>query len=331
MSSLWFLTVELNWPQPHPAGAKARRQFAPLAARLKPCPCYKTLDAGRNAKAGSGGRSGPFEGPYNKASGFAGGYLLCCICGPTKVVPFCKTLLAPGFSASCSAPARCVLGGFRKLLSLATSCALLSAGALLSFGQAPAPSAKVLAQRVDHHYNSLHSLKAGFTESYEGLGMSRTESGTLLLLKPGRMKWDYSSPPGKIFLLDGKYAWLYTPGDAHVQRIAAKDLDDLRSPLRYLLGHAELAKELNGLAVKPAPNGQFTLTGIPKNMESRVARLALTVTAEGTITGIEIVETDGAVTRFTFSHEQPDAPLSANTFRFRAPPGVPVVDSLPPV
>ena len=43
-----------------PAGAKARRQFALLAARLKPCPCYKALDAGRNAKAGSGGRSGPF-------------------------------------------------------------------------------------------------------------------------------------------------------------------------------------------------------------------------------------------------------------------------------
>ena len=43
--------------------------------------------------------------------------------------------------------------------------------------------------------------------------MNRTESGTLLLLKPGRMKWEYSAPPGKLFLLDGKYAWFYSRGD----------------------------------------------------------------------------------------------------------------------
>ena len=75
--------------------------------------------------------------------------------------------------------------------------------------------------------------------------MQRTESGTLLLVKPGRMKWEYSSPPGKIFLLDGKYAWFYTKGDAQVQRIPAKELDDLRSPLRFLLGHTNLEKEID--------------------------------------------------------------------------------------
>ena len=82
-----------------------------------------------------------------------------------------------------------------------------------------APRCPALAQRVNQHYNKLHSLKAGFTESYAGLGMHRQESGTLLLLKPGRMRWDYSSPAGKLFLLDGKYAWFYTQGDAQVQRI----------------------------------------------------------------------------------------------------------------
>ena len=66
-----------------------------------------------------------------------------------------------------------------------------------------APTAHDVALRVDRHYNQLRSLKASFSETYQGMGMKRTESGTLLLVKPGRMKWDYSSPPGKIFLLDG--------------------------------------------------------------------------------------------------------------------------------
>jgi outer membrane lipoprotein carrier protein len=55
------------------------------------------------------------------------------------------------------------------------------------------------------------------------------------------------------------------------------------------------------------------------------------VTADGTITGIEIEEPDGALTRFTFTGEQPNAPVPAETFRFKAPAGVPVVDALPPV
>jgi outer membrane lipoprotein carrier protein len=197
--------------------------------------------------------------------------------------------------------------------------------------QTPGFSAHELAQRVDRHYNQLRSLKAEFTESYEGLGMRRTESGTLLLLKPRRMRWDYSDPPGKLFLLDGKYAWFYTLGDPQVQRLAAKQLDDMRSPLRFLLGHTELEKEMTGLALAPTSGGLFTLSGVPKGQEKRVSRLALTVTAEGTITGIEIEEADGAITRFRFTGEVPNADLPAGQFRFSLPPGVAVVDAAPPV
>ena len=68
---------------------------------------------------------------------------------------------------------------------LAGACAVLCASAALSFCQASVPSAKDLAARVDRHYNELHSLKAGFSERYEGIGIHRTESGTLLLKSRG--------------------------------------------------------------------------------------------------------------------------------------------------
>jgi outer membrane lipoprotein carrier protein len=207
--------------------------------------------------------------------------------------------------------------------------ALLYPASLLA--QGGPPSAQEMAKRVDHHYDSLHSLKAGFNESYNGMGQTRSESGTLLLAKPGRMRWDYNSPAGKVFLLDGKYGWFYTPGDPQVQRIPAKNLDDLRSPLRFLLGHTELEKEIVHLTMTPAANGGFVLSGQPKGQENRVTRLALTVTAAGAILGIEVEEGDGAVTRFEFRGEQTDVPVPPDTFRFKAPAGVPVVDALPPV
>jgi outer membrane lipoprotein carrier protein len=218
---------------------------------------------------------------------------------------------------------------FRKMLCGGQLLAAVFMSALLPAQQGP--SAHELAQRVDHHYNQLHSLKAGFTESYEGLGMQRTESGTLLLVKPGKMRWDYSSPAGKLFLLDGKYAWFYTKGDPQVQRMLSKQLDDLRSPLRFLLGHTELEKEMDTLTMAPAGEGRYTLSGQPKGQEQRVSKLALTVTADGTIVGIEIDEADGAITRFAFSGEAANAAIAAEEFRFTPPAGVPVVNAAPPV
>jgi len=193
------------------------------------------------------------------------------------------------------------------------------------------PDVPAIAQCVDQHYNKLHSLKAGFTETYAGLGMHRQESGTVLLLKPGRIRWDYSSPPGKVFVIDGKYAWFYATGDAQVQRIEAKKLDDLQSPLRFLLGRTQLEKELTHITVKPAPNGASTLTGQAKGQEQRIARVSLTITDAGAITAIEIEEVDGAITSFTFTDEVPNAPVPPGAFHFIPPAGVPVIDARPPV
>jgi outer membrane lipoprotein carrier protein len=200
-----------------------------------------------------------------------------------------------------------------------------------AFAQTAVPSAAKLAAAVDHHYNSLKRLRVHFTESYEGMGMDRHESGILLLEKPGRMRWNYAEPPGKVFVLDGKYGWFYTPGDAQVQQIPAKKLDDLRSPLRFLLGHAQLTRELDGLTMTPTDNGHFRLRGVPKGMEQRVQSLEVTVTADGTIHAMTLEELDGSRTSFAFTDEEENPALAAETFRFAPPAGVPVIEGAPPV
>jgi outer membrane lipoprotein carrier protein len=85
------------------------------------------------------------------------------------------------------------------------------------------------------------------------------------------------------------------------------------------------------LTLKPVAAGRYVLSGQPKGQEQRVSRLSLTVTADGTIDGIEIEEADGAITRFAFTGEVTNAPVAADSFRFSAPAGVPVVDAAPPV
>lgn len=218
--------------------------------------------------------------------------------------------------------------GIRRLVlavTLATFCGLTAAA------QAGSLTAVELAKRIDRHYNSLHSLEVQFTQRYEGMGMNRKEAGVLLLKKPGKMRWTYSQPDGKLFVLDGKYGYFYSPGDTEVQRVPVKKLDDMRSPLRLLLGHAKLEEELTGLAIAPQADGTYVLTGVPKGLEKRVASFSVTATPEGVIRSMKVEQTDGITNAFVFADEKPDAAAPDAEFVFNAPAGVKVVEGLPPV
>jgi outer membrane lipoprotein carrier protein len=206
--------------------------------------------------------------------------------------------------------------------------------AVSASASAQQPSAATLAKKVDAHYNHLHSLETRYTERYQGMGMDRTESGTLTLLKPGRMRWAYDSPQGKVFILDGTNAISYTPGDAQATRFPEKKLDDLRSPLRFLLGHTELEKELQGLSVTLVNlNGQtgYTLWGTPVGIEQRVRSLAVTVDAQGVIHTLRIEETDGAITTFSFSEMRENVSVNDSDFRFIPSPGVTIIEGAAPI
>jgi outer membrane lipoprotein carrier protein len=208
----------------------------------------------------------------------------------------------------------------RTVLAICVGCASL----------AHAQGDDAVVRRVDDHYNHLASLRAHYAEHYTGMGMDRTEEGTLLLKKPGRMRWSYDEPVGKVFVLDGRFAWFYTPGDAQATRVPAKELDDLRSPLRFLLGHTQLKKELDNLTVTAEGSG-FRIAGVPKGMAQKVKLLTLGVSAGGAIETMRLEEVDGAVTEFAFSGMQENVPVKDADFVFTPPAGVTVVNGLPPI
>lgn len=218
----------------------------------------------------------------------------------------------------------------KAVLALALSLSVLAEAQTPSTKLPISVASDAIIRKVDGHYNHLSSFKARYTEHYAGMGMDRIESGTLLLKKPGRMKWSYDTPAGKVFVLDGKFAWFYTPGDLQAQRIPAKQLDDLRSPLRFLLGHTQLRKELDSLTV--APDAQnYRISGIPKGMAQRVKALTLLVDAAGAIQRMKLEEVDGAVTEFAFTALQENVPAKDAEFAFIPPAGVTIVEGLPPI
>src|SRR5512146_2956768 len=210
---------------------------------------------------------------------------------------------------------------------------LLCLGALLLCLPALGDASNVheTAERVDRHYNALSSLRTQFTEIYRGGGISRTESGVMYLKKPGRMRWDYETPRKKVFLTDGKTAWFYVPGERQARRTAVKNLVDFRSPLRYLLGHTKLGKEMKNLSlVSAGPNaepGDVVLSGVPKGMEDRVQLVQLEIAPDGSIVRISIEEVDGSLTEFRFQHPVKNVKVADASFRFVPPAGVEVMNA----
>jgi outer membrane lipoprotein carrier protein len=193
-----------------------------------------------------------------------------------------------------------------------------------------------VAAGVDDHYNHLHSLQAEFTEIYHGSGIERTESGTLWLAKgglkkPGKMRWEYRSPREKLFVSDGKDAWLFVPGDRQARRTEARKLDDIRSPLAFLLGKSKLEKELQGLSlapdVDPITAGDIVLRGVPQAMADRVSEILLEVTPQHRIVRIVISQVDGSATEYRFSDQKEDEAISEGLFQFKPPPGTETVES----
>ena len=210
-------------------------------------------------------------------------------------------------------------------VSLIVSC-------LLPFGvnAAPAADVKSIAANVDNHYNHLRSLQAEFTEVYRGSGMDRTESGTLWLKKPGKMRWEYRSPKEKLFVSNGKDAWFYVADDRQARKESAKKLEDVRSPLAFLLGKTKLEKELRGLSlapdIQPFRSGDVVLRGVPTAMADQIAEIVLEVTAQNQIVRLIIQGIDGASTEYRFDDQKEDVSVSEGRFDFKAPPGTEVIE-----
>jgi outer membrane lipoprotein carrier protein len=195
-----------------------------------------------------------------------------------------------------------------------------------------AEEVRPLARAVDDHYNHLRSLESDFTEIYRGDGPERVESGTLWLKKPRKMRWEYRSPSEKLFISDGEAVWFYLPAERQLRKTSLKKLDDLRSPLAFLLGKTKLENELRGLskAVDQSPlgAGNTLLRGVPKGVAPRnasagqVNEVLLEITPSNQIVRIVFEEADGATMEFRFADWKENVELKDSQFQFTPPPGV---------
>lgn len=181
---------------------------------------------------------------------------------------------------------------------------------------------------VQEHYNNIKTLQVTFTEKSAFQGRTRTEKGELYLRKPGRMRWDYTSPAGKVFVSDGKYIYMYTPSDNRYERTPMKETEDMRAPLAFLLGRLNFNDDFREFKAQPDGRGNAFITALPKSDKMPYTEVTFLVSpADSVIHWLRVRNQDGSEMEFVFENEKKNPPLKEGLFKFTPPPGAEVVDT----
>ncbi|MCX7603690.1 MAG: outer membrane lipoprotein carrier protein LolA, partial [Bryobacteraceae bacterium] len=180
------------------------------------------------------------------------------------------------------------------------------ASLLLPFLAASACGADLAAvlRAVEQRYNRAATLEADFEQRHlVGGRPRRIEAGRLVLRKPGRMRWQYSQPPGKLFVCDGRWVWLYSPEAREVEKARLKETEDFRAPLAFLLGRLDFRRAFGTFEVSEA-DGALVLRAWPKSDRAPFDRVDFTLGADFAIRRLLVQAPDGTAMEFLFSNER---------------------------
>jgi outer membrane lipoprotein carrier protein len=179
---------------------------------------------------------------------------------------------------------------------------------------------------IEDRYNNAQTLQVAFTESYTLQGRKRTEKGDLFLRKPGRMRWQYSAPAGKLFVSDGKFVYYYSPDQNRAEKMKLKETEDMRAPLAFLLGRLQFQNDFREFRTQPDGDDVF-ITAIPKSDKLPYTEVTFLVSPDFVIRWLRVRGQDGSDLEFAFAGEKKNPPIGDAMFRFAPPPGAEYVDS----
>lgn len=180
---------------------------------------------------------------------------------------------------------------------------------------------------VEGRYNSIKTLELDFEQTYVAPNKARrVESGKLFLRKPGRMRWEYTKPEGKLFVSDGTNYWYYSPLAKRAEKMKLKEATDMQAPLAFLIGRLDFARDFGKYTVSQE-GGLARIKAEPKNLEKAPYReVTFTVSPDAQVHALEVKGQDASVMSFRFRNEvRNPAQKEAALYTFVPPLGVEVV------
>src|SRR5262245_15604854 len=193
------------------------------------------------------------------------------------------------------------------------------------------PTAAEFAQALQKKYDAIKDFSADFVHAYEGGALHKkvTERGRLFIKKPGKMRWEYTTPEEKLFVSDGIKMYSYLPADKQVIVSTIPREDEATTPTLFLAGKGNLTRDFAPSLVelpKGMPAGSRTLKLVPKSRQRDYDWLMLVVDpATLTFRGLVTVDSQGGISSFSFANLKENSGLADKDFTFKIPRGVDIV------
>jgi outer membrane lipoprotein carrier protein len=200
----------------------------------------------------------------------------------------------------------------------------------VAIAQAPSRPAGETARLIQQKYDKVRDFTAEFTQTYQGgvLRKTSTETGTLQVKKPGRMRWEYTSPEQKLFVSDGQKIYSYIPADRQVIVSSVPTDDRATTAVLFLVGKGDLARDFTVSYADAAAPDRIALKLDPKSRQADYDWLELVVDRESLqIRTLIAAEREGGRSTFQFSNYRENTGLADKIFTFKIPRGVDVVNA----
>jgi outer membrane lipoprotein carrier protein len=197
-------------------------------------------------------------------------------------------------------------------------------------GAAQSPSAEEIANALQKKYDTIRDFSADFLHQYEGgpLRRKREERGTLLVKKPGKMRWNYKPPDEKVFVADGVRLIQYFPQEnrAIVGPVPADD----EGALLFLAGRGNLTRDFNISLVTSGATDTWTLKLEPKRRQAEYDWLEVTAARDTfLLRSLTVAEKAGSRSTFHLSNFKENPGLTDKQFDFSIPRGAEVSNAGP--
>ena len=209
----------------------------------------------------------------------------------------------------------------------------LTAGVTFTAAQAPAGrSPEDLQRSLQRRYDLVIDFSADFTHTYQG-GMLRStlvERGTVLVKKPGRMRWNYQHPEPKLYLSDGERLYSYLPEDQQVLVAQLHRNGQATTPVLFLAGAGDFVTDFTAAydIVADAPANSYVLRLTPIRAERDFDFLILVIDGHSlAILRLIAHDLQGGTSTFFFTNLRENVGLPDATFAFEIPEGTEVIDT----
>jgi outer membrane lipoprotein carrier protein len=190
----------------------------------------------------------------------------------------------------------------------------------------PAPDG--VARALQQRYQGIRDFAADFVHSYRGgvLRTQTTERGTVVIKKPGRMRWVYTSPEKKEFISDGRKVYSYLPQDRQVMVTDVPSDDQATTPALFLAGKGDIGRDFSAAYAETSPAGTTALTLTPRRPEAEYEYLVVAVDPVTLqIRALTTRDRQGGDSTLTFNNLKENQGISDKEFAFRIPRGVDVI------